>query len=77
VRHIAIFRDDLQPLNSFGVADNIIEEDWTIFFNPKYSYLSDFFNRATVITVAYVPWQLIIWRSPSCDGFNTVAGSTG
>lgn len=35
MRHVAIFRNDLQALNSFCVADDIVEVDGTVFFDPS------------------------------------------
>jgi len=34
VRHVAIFRDDLEPLNGFCVADNIVKVDGAVFLDP-------------------------------------------
>jgi hypothetical protein len=34
VRHVAIFGDDLEALNRFGIADNIVKVNGTIFFYP-------------------------------------------
>jgi len=34
MRHVAIFGDDLEALNGFGIADDIIEVDRTIFLYP-------------------------------------------
>jgi hypothetical protein len=34
VRHVAIFCDDLEALNCFGIADDIIEVDRAVLFDP-------------------------------------------
>jgi len=33
--HVAIFCDDLEALNGFGIADDIIEVDGTVFLYPR------------------------------------------
>lgn len=35
--HIPIFSDNLQPFDSFGVSDDIIEEDRAVFLDPGVS----------------------------------------
>jgi hypothetical protein len=35
MRHVAIFRDDLEALDGFCVADDIVEVDGTVFFDPS------------------------------------------
>lgn len=37
MRHVAISRDNLQSLHGLGVADDIIEEDWSVLFDPVLS----------------------------------------
>lgn len=34
MRHVAVFGDDLEPLDGLGVADNVVEEDGAILFDP-------------------------------------------
>lgn len=34
MRHIAIFRNDLQPLHCLRVAHNIVEQDRTVLLDP-------------------------------------------
>lgn len=35
MRHIAIFRNDLQALNGLCVANHIVEEDRAVFLDPE------------------------------------------
>lgn len=34
MRHIAIFGDDLEALHRLGIADYVIEENWSILLHP-------------------------------------------
>ena len=34
MRHISIFRNDLESFNGLGISYYIIEEDWPILLNP-------------------------------------------
>lgn len=35
MRHVAIFGDNLETFDRFGVADYIVEEDWAILLHPE------------------------------------------
>lgn len=34
MRHIAIFGYDLEAVDCFGVADDVVKEDWSVFLDP-------------------------------------------
>jgi hypothetical protein len=37
VRHVAVFGDDLEALDGLRVADDIVEVDWAVLFDPALS----------------------------------------
>lgn len=40
MRHVAIFSNDLEALDGFGVADDIVEKDWSVFLYPVVRFKS-------------------------------------
>lgn len=34
VGHVAVFGDDFEAFDGFGVADYVVEVDWAVFFHP-------------------------------------------
>jgi hypothetical protein len=35
VRHVAVLGNDLEAFNRLGVADNVVEENGAVFFDPE------------------------------------------
>ena len=58
--HVAIFGDDLEALDGFGVANYIVEEDWAIFLDPDQTTL----DSRWVLVRKMLPWKLIVCGRP-------------
>ena len=62
MRHVAIFSDDLETFDCFGVADYVVEEDWAVFLDPV--VVSSSYAMMSHIALCYLPRQLIIRMKP-------------
>jgi hypothetical protein len=67
VWHVAIFGDDFEALDGFGVAYYIVEEDWAVFLYPG-GTLDGMLHCGG----RYGPWELIIF-SAGCVGIRPYA----
>ena len=75
VWHVAVFGNDLEALNGFGVADNIVEVDGTVLFYP---------GQASVRMGGQhdvgdgLPWQLVVCAAGSIGvGLDGIGGGLG
>lgn len=37
MRHVTIFGYDFESLDGFGIAHNVVKEDWSVLFDPERS----------------------------------------
>lgn len=37
--HVTVFGDDLETLDGFSVANNVVEEDWAVLLDPDEALL--------------------------------------
>jgi hypothetical protein len=78
MRHVSFLCDDFQPLNRLCVADNIVEENWAIFFHPANSLvkLGDeaslggmYHGSSYVVDELATALEAELDDSPGCSGF--------
>ena len=75
MRHISIFRDDVQPFDSLCISDDVVEEDRAVFLDPAGSYPSELYFRKSKGFAVCIPRQLVVRRSSCCDSLETITGS--
>lgn len=62
--HVAVFGDDFEAFDGFGVADYVVEEDGAVFFDPGDTLGVDEGVGECLVTMVVRNWWMRWWHWP-------------
>ena len=71
---VAVFGDDFEASDGLGVADDVVEVDWTVLFDPVAVVL--LIGCVCCGSMACLPRQLIVCCCPIRLWLETIAGTS-
>lgn len=74
--HIPVFGDNLQPFDSLGVSDDIIEEGRAVFLDPGSLFDQSDCPGGLLFNEVNLPGKLIVLGSSGCGTLEAISSST-